>query len=112
MDLSCRIRPSEVAQITSLSLRQVQALAVSGKIPGAAKLGGCWTFDERKLHDWIRAAEREACRNPVISTRGGIPTGGASVLPDVSTDALYERLIKGKRPSGSKRGGSTLSARL
>ena len=33
-----RVRPADVVRMTSLSLRQVQALAASGKIPMAAEL--------------------------------------------------------------------------
>jgi hypothetical protein len=58
-----RIRPTEVARLTSLSLRQIQSMAVAGRIPGAAKLGGVWTFDPDKIAAWVRAAEREALRS-------------------------------------------------
>jgi hypothetical protein len=37
---------------------------------------------------------------------------GRVVLPDTSIEAAYERLIHGKRPNGSRRGGSRLNARL
>lgn len=49
-----RIRPADVARITGLSRRQVQAMAQAGLLPSAAKLGSLWTFDERR----IRAARR------------------------------------------------------
>jgi len=48
-----RIRPRDAAAITGLSLRAVQGMALRGEIPGAAKIGGCWTFDEKTLRTWI-----------------------------------------------------------
>jgi hypothetical protein len=42
-----------------LEFRTVQALAARGDIPGAAKLGGSWTFDEAALRNWIE--ERTRC---------------------------------------------------
>lgn len=53
-----RIRASEVARLTSLSLRKVQELAVAGKIDGAAKLSdGDWDFDIDDIRKWIRREE-------------------------------------------------------
>lgn len=34
-----RVHAREVARLTGLSLRAVQAMAAAGRIPGAAKLG-------------------------------------------------------------------------
>lgn len=48
-----RIRPRQAAGITGLTVRAIQAMALRGEIPGAAKLGGSWTFDEAKLRAWI-----------------------------------------------------------
>lgn len=44
-----RIRADAVAAITGLSTRAVQSLALRGIIPGAARLGRRWTFDEEKV---------------------------------------------------------------
>jgi hypothetical protein len=44
-----RVRPASAAAITGLTVRTVQALALRGEIPGAAKLGGSWTFDVKAL---------------------------------------------------------------
>jgi hypothetical protein len=101
--VSDRIRPTDVVNRTSLSLRQVQSLAALGKIPGAAKLGGVWTFDPNKIDAWIGAAERATSRIPALpSARGGISTSGVSIAPDVSIDAAYERLIRGKQQKARK----------
>lgn len=44
-----RIRASAAASILGVEVRTVQALASRGQIPGAAKIGGTWTFDEKAL---------------------------------------------------------------
>ncbi|MGG5812569.1 helix-turn-helix domain-containing protein [Falsiroseomonas sp. CW058] len=103
-----RIRPPAVSEITSLSVRKVQEMAAAGKIPGAAKLGGSWTFDPVKLRDWIAQQESLACR--ATSMRERASSGGASRSPASSIDAAYERLIRGKQRSASRPGASSLSA--
>src|ERR1700722_17693462 len=106
MDLPTpRIRPSEVARITSLSMRQIQSMAASGKIPGAAKLGGVWTFDPSQISAWVRKAENEACRRPATTYTSAATYGGAvSSLPATSIDAAFERLIR-KRPRTVSKAG-------
>jgi hypothetical protein len=64
------------------------------------------------INPWVRAAERGACRRLATSTKEAIPTGAVSVSTDTSIGAAYARRIRGKRPSGSRRGGSRSSARL
>jgi hypothetical protein len=49
----------EALAITGERERTLQALAAQGRIPGAAKLSRCWTFDERKLLAWVKQKERE-----------------------------------------------------
>jgi hypothetical protein len=48
--------------MTSLSVRKVQELAAAGELPGAAKLGGVWTFDQQKVRSWIEEREAHAAR--------------------------------------------------
>ena len=52
--MSERIRAVVVSEMTSLSVRTIQDLAIAGKLPGAAKLGGVWTFDRVKITDWAK----------------------------------------------------------
>lgn len=112
MDPESRIRPADVARITSLSLRQVQSLASSGKIPGAAKLGGVWTFDPVQIRAWIRRQEQSCQRNSrPTATRGTASSGDVLSLPDENIDEAFERLIAGKRRGGSKHGGSSSNAK-
>jgi hypothetical protein len=54
-----RIKPRDVAILTGLSLRQVQQMAAEGKIPGAAKLGGVWSFAPEKVTAWIKNGESQ-----------------------------------------------------
>src|SRR5580698_3051210 len=88
-----RIRPFEVARMTSLSLRHIQSLAASGKIPGAAKLGGVWTFDPVQVRAWIRSQEQACQRNSrPTAIRGTALFGDVSKLPDENIEARYEQL--------------------
>ena len=100
-----RIRPSDVAHMTSLSLRQVQSMAAAGKIPGAAKLGGVWTFDPAQIAAWIRRQEQLCQQN---FRRTAMPAtasyGDVLRLPEESIDEAFEQLIHGKRRGASKHG--------
>ncbi|MEP9354844.1 helix-turn-helix domain-containing protein [Xanthobacter sp. KR7-65] len=48
-----RIRVEKAASILGISSRTVQAMALRGELPGAAKIGGSWTFCESALRKWI-----------------------------------------------------------
>jgi len=103
-----RIRPRDVARITSLSIRKVQELACAGRLPGAAKLEGSWTFDEGKIREWIRKQERQATAKSAPSSRrdatgGARRSGDASSLPDANIAAAYLQMTRGKRGSASWR---------
>lgn len=50
-----RVRAHEAAGILGVSVRTVQALAARGELPGAAKVGGLWTFDEKALRSWLKS---------------------------------------------------------
>lgn len=93
-----RVGVAEAMLATGLRKRTVQNLAARGLIPGAAKLGGLWTFDRVKLRRWIAAKEREACRETSISeAASGMD---ASRLAGRSYAKAYERAISG-RPKGA-----------
>ncbi|MBS7812293.1 helix-turn-helix domain-containing protein [Roseococcus pinisoli] len=53
-----RINPHKAASIMGCTVRTLTYYAVLGKIPGAMKLSGRWTFREQALRDHI--AEQEA----------------------------------------------------
>lgn len=67
-----RVRVDDAAAILGISGRSVQALAARGEIPGAAKIGGLWTFDEAALRLWIR--EKATCQ--IDPRRRNTPIGG------------------------------------
>jgi excisionase family DNA binding protein len=48
-----RIRCDEAAAILGVRTRTVQALALRGELPGAARIGGLWTFSEAALRKYI-----------------------------------------------------------
>lgn len=49
-----RIRASHAAAILGVTERTVQALALRGELPEAAKIGGLWTFNEAALRNYIK----------------------------------------------------------
>lgn len=91
-----RIDTADATRITGLSMRGLQAMAQRGEIPGAAKLGKKWTFNELQLRRWIAAQEAKC----PIST-GAVRFGGAvSNAPAANIDEAYERAIGLKRKRG------------
>lgn len=83
--------------ITGLAKRQLQMLAAQGKVPGAAKLGGTWTFNERVLRQWVAKREAEACQT--ISIAVDASGGQGSRCGDGTLDEAYERLLASRRAS-------------
>lgn len=112
-----RVRADYVAKKTSLNVRTIQQMASKGLIPGAAKLGGAWTFNVRKLDEWVRQAEERhvECHGKQrreTSTSAMVSGGPVSRLPDIAIDLRYERLISAKPKSGSKAGGKNSKGAL
>ncbi len=104
-----RIQSPRAAEITGLSQRSIQDMAARGELPGAARLGGRWTFDELALRRWIKQQETVACRQTTFIS--GAAYGGAERLsPAASIAEAYELVIGLKPRSGSPRGGKNLSA--
>lgn len=99
-----RIRPADVARITGLSRRQVQAMALAGLLPSAAKLGSLWTFDERRIRAWLIDRERESAATAgAVTSASAIRRCDAAIgLPDAGILAAYERAI-GLKPRGGQR---------
>jgi len=110
IDLVPRIRPAEVARVTSLSLRKVQEMAAAGKIPGAAKFDGVWTFDPVQIKAWIRQRERvAACQTDTLKNAVRTTTD-VYVLPDENIGELFEQVTLKRRRSGSKHGAKSSNA--
>ena len=102
-----RVRADRVAEMTTWSVRTVQQKAAAGLIPGAARLGSVWTFDERQVAAWILEQEEAACRvneqsrsrTPSITTSpfAGASGGASASSMAGSTRPLYERMMFGRR---------------
>ena len=86
-----RILAQAVADATGISLRVVQRMAKQGQIPGAARLGRCWTFDPDKVQAWIDAEEQAVC--PTTSTSAANSGGSAAPSVVVNIDEAYARAI-------------------
>ncbi len=86
-----RCRIDVALRITGLGQRQMQAMSARGEIPGAAKLGGTWTYDIRKLRQWVKEKETETCR--AISTGAGTSGGRESKYEGATLDEAYELLL-------------------
>ncbi len=85
----CRIGPA--LGITGLGLRQMQAMSARGEIPGAAKLGRTWTYDIRKLRQWVKEKEAMTCQ--AISIGVGKSGGHESKFEGGTLDEAYEQLL-------------------
>ena len=96
-----RVRSAEAADILGLTRETVTRRAAQGNIPGAAKIGGNWTFDREKLRKFILEKEYECQRK--ISTYA--VTHGGYRLPSVasSTDVRYtQAMLKLQGKLGTK----------
>ena len=57
-----RLTIERAVAIIGLPARTVQGMSQRGEIPGAAKFGRRWTYNEDKLHAYVRNKERESWR--------------------------------------------------
>jgi hypothetical protein len=71
-----------------VSQRSVQTLALRGELPGAARIGGVWTFDAGKLSAFLDQRERDAAD---VARTCDIPR--KRIPPRSQTSAAYERLM-------------------
>jgi hypothetical protein len=101
-----RIGAPEVARRIGRSLRGVQALAARGAIPGAAMIGGRWSFDPVKLKQWIEdlenATARSASARPSHREGYSAPVSAALLRANRKAAEAYERLMKGKGRKSKK----------
>lgn len=93
-----RCRIAEACSITGLPIRTMQHLSARGKVPGAAKLGSAWTYDQVRLRCWVRERE-EAVECQATSTAGEGRGGRASRFKAATTDEAYERALGLRRSS-------------
>jgi excisionase family DNA binding protein len=101
-----RIRTADAAAMLGVSKRTVQSMVGRGMLPGAAKIGGVYTFDRDKLTLYLEAEEAK-CRKRTCTReeRGCAPPPTASNTAR-AYDAVMSRLLgKGetKAPKFRKR---------
>lgn len=48
-----RIRANRAAAILGVNKRTIQAMALRGDLPRAARIGGLWTFEEAALREYV-----------------------------------------------------------
>src|SRR6185312_4731678 len=96
-----RISSGKAAALCGFTPKTIRRLAEEGTIPGAARLGNQWRFDEKKLLGWIRRQEAEACRpkGATISSNGMGSGTRASRFAVATCDEAYEQLLRQKPKS-------------
>jgi hypothetical protein len=102
--MSERIGAKQAAAICGYTPKTMRKLAKDGIIPGAAVIGNCWRFDERRLRDWIRRQEAASCRQGETTSSNAVASGmPASRFADATCDEAYERLLGSKPKNASRR---------
>lgn len=100
-----RIRAPAAAAILGVEVRTVQALAARGELPGAAKIGKLWTFDEPALRQWLK--DRSTCpKDPLprnTHTGAAIRFGRDLPLQVANSVRASEQALQKLRRSGSLR---------
>jgi hypothetical protein len=88
-----RIQSLAASAILGVSQRTVQSLALTGELPGAAMIGGVWTFDSEKLTAFVKQRERDAER-VVVSFKAPTPQPRPS---KAKVSAAYAALMATRR---------------
>jgi hypothetical protein len=73
-DMPDAIKPERVTMavacaITGKKPRSLRGMCLAGQVPGAAKLGGEWTFNEAQLRAWIDDLEQQPASTRVRKRR-------------------------------------------
>ena len=85
-----RVQSGAAARILGISKRTAQSMALRGELPGAARIGGLWTFDEDKLAAFVKQRERDA--EALASNVVPFPPAPVRCQTRAQTSAAYERL--------------------
>lgn len=88
-----RVAIHEAGRITGLKRRTLQAMAAAGRVPGAAKLGGIWSFDVERLRGWLRDQEQKVATSTCEVPRFTV----ASLSTDANIASRYKQLIGAKQ---------------
>jgi hypothetical protein len=96
---------AQAVAITGKSERALQSMALAGKVPGAAKIGGEWTFNEARLRAWVEELEIPKCHAKPLPIRSGVVRsyGVGSRSKAKSIAGHYEQTMQKLRSLGSKR---------
>lgn len=92
-----RVSIADAVSVTGMKRRTLQHLAAGGRIPGAAKPAGRWTFDLLLLRNWAQTKNMEILKWQKTYTRGTASTGRALLCVDKHTDAAYRLVLNKKR---------------
>lgn len=98
-----RIQAREAAGILGISVRSVQVHAANGILPGAAKIGGIWTFDEKALRSWLKTISTPDLPVPKRASgpdRARNRSGAWMPLQARNSADAYERALKELRQLG------------
>src|SRR6186997_1173007 len=109
-----RVKIAQAVAITGKSERALQAMALAGKVPGAAKIGGEWTFDEATLRSWVKELEEltQCLARPLPMRSGAARSYGAGSRSRAkSIGGAYEQTMQKLRSLGSRRTVDKLSQR-
>jgi Helix-turn-helix domain len=87
-----RIQSAAAARILGVSQRSVQGLALRGELPGAARIGGVWTFDAERLATFVEQRECDAERRWIPDPASSPPRPPTRA----QTNAAYERVMAGR----------------
>jgi hypothetical protein len=106
-----RVTINVAESILGLKRRNIQAKSARGEIPGAAKIGGLWTYNLAKLRGYVEQEEERQWQQSVrrhrpVATGAAIPCGAALSSMVVKSDGRYKQITRRLRQSGGKRGKS------
>jgi hypothetical protein len=101
----------DAVSILGKEARTVRALAAKGKIPGAAKIGGTYTFNLELLDTYVSSKEQELCqsarRRQVVSGGTGYSTVGYKPAAKTSNGHYAQTIQRlrevAARPSATER---------
>src|SRR5258705_8337865 len=92
-----RVNIERAGQILGLSGRTVQKMAQRSDIPGAAKMGRRWTFNEDKLRSFVRHKERQtwhAQKRQQAVTGARTFSGAAQKSKAAKSDGRFTQIIR------------------
>jgi excisionase family DNA binding protein len=102
-----RINIERAGQILGLQPRTIQKMAQRGELPGAARIGRLWTFNEDKLRGYVRHKERETWHAPnhqPAVTGARTFSGAASKSGAAKSDGRFTQIMQQLRGNAAKPG--------